>query len=187
MRVPSASETTTLDQRAVLEVPVHQWTEADGTARGVKLQALTFKDAMLAERAATDKKDGTVNPWRLVAEELASMIYDPPGINADHILKWNVDVVLALHQRGKALSGYAAAPLAAELARLAAGPPPEPRPDHGPGGAGADDVGGDAGAEAWAADEQPGASDDPGSDDGDRPPPVGDGDRDGEPRVSLAR
>jgi hypothetical protein len=176
MHIPSASETTTLDQCAVLEVPIHQWTLPDGTPRGVKIRALTFKDLMLAEKAATDKKDGKVDPYRLVAERVARAVYDPPGITVDHILKWNASAVLYIDQRQDALSGYAAAPLAVELARLAAGAPPEPRPDRGAGDAGTDDMGGDAGAETWAADESTGVPDDPGAGDGDRAPAMGDGD-----------
>jgi hypothetical protein len=149
MNVPSATETTTLDQRGRLEVPIHQWTLPDGTRRGVKIQALSFKQAMLAERAATDK-DGKVNAWRLIAEECVASIYDPPGLTVNHILDWNTDVVLTINQRVRELSGYAAAVLAAELAKLADGPPPEPPAHHGAGDEGASGVGDDADAEAWA-------------------------------------
>jgi hypothetical protein len=185
MHVPSATETTTLDQRARVDVPIHQWTLPGGALRGVKVQALTFKDAMLAEKAATEK-DGKVNGYRLIAEEVVRGVYDPPGLTLNHILDWNTDVVLYVNNRIREISGFAAAVLAAELARIAAGPPPEPAPHRGAGNAGADDLGGDAGASPWAADDEPGGPDDPGSADGDRPPPVGDGDRDGQRGLPLA-
>jgi hypothetical protein len=175
MRVPTATETTTLDQRARLEVPIHQWTLPDGTPQGVKIQALMFRDAMLAEKAATDK-EGKVNGYRLIAEETVRGVYDPPGLTVNHILDWNADVVLYVNHRIREISGFAAAVLAADLARLAAGAPPEPRPDRGAGDAGVDDVGGDAGASAWATDEPTGEPDDPGAGDGDRAPAMGDGD-----------
>lgn len=155
MQIPSAGETVTLDQCGAIAVPIHQWTAPDGTLRGVKVKALTFKAEMLAEQKATGK-DGAVNAYRLVAEEVVAGIYDPPGLTVDHILNWNAEVVYTIHQRIKSLGGVAASLLAAELARLAAGPPPEPGAAPGRRDAPDADVGGGAlPGEGAAADEPP--------------------------------
>lgn len=145
LTVPSREQIASLDDRAEWPVPVPQWTTADGQARGVWVKALMFRDRMLAERQATGK-DGAVDAWRLVAEEVARGVTRPAGLTVDNILNWNSDAVEHVHNQILRLGGLAGAIIAQELARLAGGPPP-PQPGAVAGHAGADpdDLGDDAG------------------------------------------
>jgi hypothetical protein len=151
LNVPSREQVYSLDDCAEWPVPIAQWTAADGTPRGVYVRALTFKERMLAERKATDK-DGKVNAWLLVANEVAAGVTRPAGLTPDSLLGWNADVVLVIHDRILSLGGLSGAVVAAELQRLAGGPPPEPGGVASSADAGADDLGGDAGAAAVAGD-----------------------------------
>jgi hypothetical protein len=131
---------------------VPQWTEPDGTLRGVVIRALRFEDRMLAEVAATvynpKTKRSEVNPWRLMAEEVARGTVKPQ-VTVDHVLKWNDDVVRNIYAAIHDLAPYPPARVAAEIARHAGGDAPEP-----PGGGGdapADESGGDGGGAAGNA------------------------------------
>lgn len=127
-----------LDQRLVAtpgdrlerEIPIPQWTGADGTLYGVRIQALTFRHRMEAEIAATmtDPRTGRaeIQPWRLMAEEVARGVLRP-RVTVDHILDWSDDVVRQIYRAIHDAAPYPPAMVAAELARLAGANPPEPR------------------------------------------------------------
>lgn len=158
MQTPSRAEIYSLDDCAEWDVPVPQWTGAQGEVRGVRVRALTYKDRMTAAQKATDK-DGKVNDWLLVAMETAAGITRPAGLTADSLLNWNADVVLLIHDRILGVGGLPGALAAQELARLAGGPPPEPgRVARGPG-AHPEPVGRDPEPAPGPAAEQPVAAD----------------------------
>lgn len=160
---PVSATVTPLDQRLVAtpgdtlerQYPIEQWRGADGTAYGVVIRALLFRDRMEAERAATltDKAGRShVDPWRLMAEEVARGIVKPK-VTVDHLLGWNDAVIRELYQAIHDLAPYAPAVVAAELARLAGQDAPEPR--RGAGDADADGAGGDGGGAARPAARRP--------------------------------
>lgn len=126
-----------VDDCAEVDLAIPQWTTADGQLRGVRVRALTFKERMLADRAATRAgKDGTLttDAWRLMAEEVVAGITAPRGLTVDHILAWNDSVVVFIHQQIQRLGPLPSALIAGELARLAGGsppPPPDPAGRHG--------------------------------------------------------
>lgn len=152
MHTPTREQVYHLDDCAEWPVIIPQWTGPAGEQRGVRIRALTFRARMQAEAKATDKK-GVVNPWLLVAYEVAAGLVQPAGVDADTILKWNADVVEYIHNQILQAGGLSGALVASELARLADGPPP---PE--PGGVASDadddpdDLDGDAGPEAGSAD-----------------------------------
>lgn len=152
-----------LDQRLVAtpgdtlerEYPVEQWRGADGTPYGVVIRALRFRDRMEAEREATvtGKAGKTeIDPWRLMAEEVARGIVKP-RVTVDQLLGWNDAVVREIYQAIHDLAPYPPAVVAAELARLAGQDAPEPR--RGGGDAHADGPGGDGGGAPRAAARRP--------------------------------
>lgn len=155
MDVPSREQIFSLDDCAEIPVIIPQWQATDGTNRGVYVRALRFRDCLTAERNATRRlKDGTVevDPWRLVAEEVAAAVTRPNGITVDVILGWNRNVVEQIHNAILSVGGLSGALIAQELARIAgSAPPPQPRdlagyPDHDAPGMGEDvePEGGDA-------------------------------------------
>lgn len=149
MDVPTREQIYSLDDCAERPLAIPQWTGAAGERRGVYIRALTFRARMEAERRAT--QGGAVNPWLLVAYEVAAAITRPSGLTPDSILTWNADVIEFIHSHVLALGGLSGALVASELARLAGeAPPPEPGRVAGGPDAPADDVGGDAGGAAGA-------------------------------------
>lgn len=125
------TDAVALDDCAEIFVPVPQWTTADRQIRGVWLRAPQYRDDMLAEREATvrDPKTGEerIDDYRRVAE-LVSRVITRPAVRVDTLLSWNTKVVYALYNRAMALADLPGALVAAELARLAGGPPPPPAP-----------------------------------------------------------
>lgn len=147
MDTPTREQIYSLDDCAEWDVPVPQWSGADGEVRGVRVRALTYKARMLAEQRATGK-DGKVNAWLLVAHEVAAGVVRPAGLTPDSLLNWNADVVLLIHDRILGLGGIPGALAAAELARIAGGAAPEPGGVAGGTDPPGDDVGGDLDAAA---------------------------------------
>jgi hypothetical protein len=137
MVTPTREQIYHIDDCAERPFAVWQWTTRDGEERGVHIRALTFKDRMLAERAATGK-DGKIDAWRLVAEETRAGITRPAGLTVDTLLSWNAQVVIDIHTAILSLGGIASDLLAAELARLAGGVAREPEPIADNVGDGAD-------------------------------------------------
>lgn len=136
--IPSREAATAIDDRAEAFCAVPQWTTADGQLRGVRIRALSFKQRMLADKAATRVgKDGatTLDAWRLLAEEVCAGIVEPRELTVDHILGWNDAVMEHIHASIQRLGPLPAALVARELARLAGGdPPPAPAQARGDGG-----------------------------------------------------
>lgn len=151
MQIPTREQVYHIDDCAEREFPVWQWTTREGERRGVAIRALTFKDRMVAERAATGK-DGKLDQWRLVAEETRAGIVRPAGLSVDTLLSWNAQVVLDVHAAILSLGGIASDILAAELERIA-GPAPEPGSGASSTDADLDDVGDGTDAAAGPAAE----------------------------------
>ena len=149
METPSREQIYSLDDCAEWDVPVPQWTGAGQEVRGVRVRALTYKQRMQAEQKATGK-DGKVNPWLLVAHEVAAGVVRPAGLTPDALLNWNADVILLIHDRILGLGGIPGALAQAELARLAGGEAPEPGGVAGGADAPDDDLGDDPDAAAGA-------------------------------------
>ena len=185
-----------LDQRLVAtpgdaverEHVIPQWTGSDGTLYGVVIRALTFRDRMEAERAATiaDARTGKaeLDPWRLMAEETARGIVKP-RVTVDQLLGWNDAIVRDLYAAIHGLAPYPPARIAAELARHAGGEAPEPR--RGGGDPDAVQPRPRRGRAPRGDARKPGAPGDGGAGDGDRGGAVGPDGGTGEQPARAAR
>lgn len=149
--VVDAETAIAIEDCAEMDLSVPQWARVrdDGTveARGVRIRALTFRDRMTAEKAATlTKKDGSteIDPWRLQAEEVVRGVVRPKFRTVDQVLGMNYEAIQHIHAAICRLGPQPAALVARELARVAGGDPP-PRPRDGRDAV-ASDVGGGGGA-----------------------------------------
>lgn len=132
---------------AEADLEIWQWMTADGTPVKVRLRALSFRERMAAETAATavNPKTGRadINPWRLMAEEVARAFVTPRA-TVDHVLNWNDDIVRTIHAFVLGLSEHPPERVNRELSRMAGGAPPEPARGNGDDALPAD-AGGDGG------------------------------------------
>jgi hypothetical protein len=138
--VVSAEQAVELHGRGRMPYAVPQWTTTGPggaiVARGVVIQALSYKERRQAEERATIRQGpraGEVDDWRRVLEEAACGIVEPSGLDPRTVERWGYAVVVGIHAAIERLGDYPAALIAEELAVLAGGPPP-PGPDDPPPG-----------------------------------------------------
>lgn len=134
------------DTRARFPVPLPQATGADGATRGVWVRALSADQRCKAEALAHRWSLRELGPppsnavqreaymigyerivdRRVVVEEAAMMIVDPPDIPANIVGGWGDAVIQRIHLAGLQAEDYPAEIIAEELARLHGSPPPPP-------------------------------------------------------------
>lgn len=117
-----------LDDRARFHLAIPQWLTAEGAARGVVIQALSFEDRWQAERAATRyderRRESVTDEWRRMLEEVTRAIVEP-RIPVEVLKRWNYEIVEYVHSAALQLAPAPPAILSQELARLAGGPAPQ--------------------------------------------------------------